>query len=216
MPYRLCIPPSQSERIAEPLDRGARGVVAGVPVQIAGDADRRVAEQVGRGLDMDARFQPADAAEWRSVCAPTSSMPAFSAAISTVRSRLRGSTHPPTSVANTAPVSVHWSPACNRSAICRLAVRLQLGDEAGGQRNAPARPIGLRRSPRQRASDAHDDAGHGQLTLGEVDVGPPQAGDFTAAHSGRRDGPERPAGTATRPGGSGAAARRRWIDTAPL
>ena len=28
--YRLCVAPSQTERIAEPFDRGAGGVVAGV------------------------------------------------------------------------------------------------------------------------------------------------------------------------------------------
>lgn len=60
MPYRLCIPPSQTERIAEPLHSGPRSVIAGMPVQIAGDADRRVSEQVGRGFDVDAGFKPAD------------------------------------------------------------------------------------------------------------------------------------------------------------
>ena len=44
MPYRLCIPPSQSERIAKPVDCGPRRVVAGVSIHVAGDADRRVAE----------------------------------------------------------------------------------------------------------------------------------------------------------------------------
>ena len=60
----------------------------------------------------------ATAEECRSVCTPIPSTPAFAAAISTARSRLRGSTGPPNSVVNTRPPSVHWSPACWHSAPC--------------------------------------------------------------------------------------------------
>jgi hypothetical protein len=50
----------QSEHPAPPVDRAARSVVCGVAVDVAGDVDGAVPEQIGDGFDVHAGFKPAD------------------------------------------------------------------------------------------------------------------------------------------------------------
>mgnify|MGYP003710125029 CR=1 FL=1 len=59
----------------------------------------------------------ATAAECLSVCTPTPSTLAAFAATSITRSRLRGSTGPPSSVENTSPEFCHWFADRSRSAV---------------------------------------------------------------------------------------------------
>jgi hypothetical protein len=72
---------SQSESPRQAVDGRPSGVFGGVAVDVAGDRDRGVAEQIGHWLDMDLDSSQATAALWRSVCTPMSDIPAFWAAI---------------------------------------------------------------------------------------------------------------------------------------
>ena len=76
-------------------------------VDVAGGRDRRVPEQIRDRFDGTPCSSHATAALCRKVCTPTSFTPALRAAVSMVRTRLRGSTGVPNSVANTSPQSVH-------------------------------------------------------------------------------------------------------------
>jgi hypothetical protein len=51
---------SQPEPAGAAVDRGAGGVVGGVAVNVACDADRVVAEQVGHSLDVQPGVKPVD------------------------------------------------------------------------------------------------------------------------------------------------------------
>ena len=111
---------SQPERTGQPIDCGARSVVAGVPVDVTGDRDGRVPEQVAYGLDMHPGFEPCHGRRVpQGVDADALKVRRLPAAAIT-RRRFRGSTGRPDSVVKTWPVSCQTLAASMRSSSCDL------------------------------------------------------------------------------------------------
>ena len=107
--------PLPAEDGADGSDALARRVACALPVDVAGDRDRRVPEDLGATLSGTPWLSITLAAECRSVCSPMSGRPARAAATLSARKAFRGSQGSPNSVVNTNPVWCHADPARERS-----------------------------------------------------------------------------------------------------
>jgi hypothetical protein len=103
------------------------------------------------------------------VYAPTPSMPALAAAVSTVRRMLRGSTGVPSSVVNTRPEFCHWLAARSCSAALLFAARSQHRHQRCAERQRAPRPVRLGFGHHQLAADAPEGAPHGQQAGGAAE-----------------------------------------------
>ena len=129
----------------------------------------------------------ATAAEWRNVSTPTPLTFAARDATSMTRSKLRGSTGPPSSVVNTSPESCHWFAARSRSAawpaLCLRSIDTTAGLSGTVRRDRtvfrsvitnrpPTRLIvaATRSTPASRSTRSHDNANAAPLRR-PVDVG---------------------------------------------
>ena len=92
-------------------------------VDVDGDRDAGVPENLGDDGDGHAVAQHEDAAETRRVCSPTPLSPALPAAVVRACSALRGSQGSPMSVTNTKPVSCHTCRAARRLCAVRSRTR---------------------------------------------------------------------------------------------
>ena len=106
-----------------PAETRPSNAIPELSVNVAGDADRAVPQQVGYRLDMHACLEPGHRGAVPQVCTPTSAMPALAAACSMVRRTLRGSTGVPNSVVNTSRCR---STGCRRSRSAAWAARWDL------------------------------------------------------------------------------------------
>jgi hypothetical protein len=176
---------SQSESSAPAVDRGPGGFVTGMAVDITGDSDRRVPEQISHSLDMHTRLQPSHGRRVTERVHTGASTPAAFAATSITRNRLRGSTGPPNSVVKTRPLSCHWLPARSFSADWPALCLRSIATTAG-ERDRATGSLRLRLAGLESAVDAAEGLADLQPTLVQVhDAGVPNERQRLAAPKAR-------------------------------
>jgi Uncharacterized protein conserved in bacteria (DUF2237) len=92
------------ERVGQPVDGRPRRYIRCMPVDVSGDGDAVVPEQVDHRLDMHTGLQPGHGGAVPQHVNPDTLDPGLGRRYLDVRSTLRGSTGPPSSVVNTRPV----------------------------------------------------------------------------------------------------------------